>query len=226
LPTKKQRREIDSRLARALGKQLERRRATLSHGAGPIGWKLGLGESERIGGEIAVGHLMSKTCLPPDAVYFSDDPSAELHGDAEIAVELGRDLAPDDDEAARRAIGAYAVALEICDLKRPPDDPESIVAANDFHRAVAFGPLKPRLPTAEVTARLIVNGEARAVDNADTNLAPRLCAAARVLGAVGQRLQAGDRIITGLVVQVPLARGDEVIADMGQLGRIALSIRP
>jgi hypothetical protein len=36
--------------------------------------------------------------------------------------------------------------------------------------------------------------------------------------------QAGDRIITGLVVQVPVTSGDEVAADMGVLGRVRLRI--
>ena len=45
-----------------------------------------------------------------------------------------------------------------------------------------------------------------------------------MLGAVGERLTAGDRIITSLVVQVPLGSGDAVVADMGALGRVGLSI--
>jgi 2-keto-4-pentenoate hydratase len=217
--------DVDPRLAAALVAQLERRRAALHRGAEPIGWKLGQGERERIGGEIAVGHLTSETCLPAGAVYVPDDPTAELHADAELAVELRHDLGPGlDVVAARRAIGAYAVALEIVDLKRPPDDPESVVASNDFHRAVAFGPSRPRMPTEAVTARLLVNGETRAAAEADADVAPRLCAAARVLDAVGERLRAGDRIITGLVINVPLTPGDEVIADMGRLGRVGLSI--
>jgi len=40
---------VDPRLAAALASQVEQWRATLSEGAMPIGWKLGLGEGERIG---------------------------------------------------------------------------------------------------------------------------------------------------------------------------------
>jgi 2-keto-4-pentenoate hydratase len=43
---------------------------------------------------------------------------------------------------------------------------------------------------------------------------------------MGERLQAGDQIITGSVVQVAVAVDDEVAADMGPLGRLDLSIRP
>jgi 2-keto-4-pentenoate hydratase len=43
---------------------------------------------------------------------------------------------------------------------------------------------------------------------------------------MGERLEAGDRIITGSVVQAPIEVDDEVVADMGPLGRVGLSIRP
>jgi hypothetical protein len=40
----------------------------------------------------------------------------------------------------------------------------------------------------------------------------------------GERLEAGDLLITGSVVQVPIEPGDEVIADLGPLGRAELAI--
>jgi 2-keto-4-pentenoate hydratase len=48
---------------------------------------------------------------------------------------------------------------------------------------------------------------------------------ATLLGAVGERLQAGDLLITGSIVQVPIEPGDEVIADLGPLGQAALTVR-
>jgi hypothetical protein len=47
---------------------------------------------------------------------------------------------------------------------------------------------------------------------------------ARVVGAVGEVLRRGDRIITGSVVQVAVSSGDDVVADFGSLGRVAVSI--
>jgi hypothetical protein len=41
---------------------------------------------------------------------------------------------------------------------------------------------------------------------------------------LGERLEPGDRLITGSVVQVPLGDGDRVIADLGSLGRVELAI--
>ncbi len=45
-----------------------------------------------------------------------------------------------------------------------------------------------------------------------------------MLQAVGERLYAGDRLITGAVVQTPIAPGDDVIADFGALGKAQLAI--
>jgi 2-keto-4-pentenoate hydratase len=47
---------------------------------------------------------------------------------------------------------------------------------------------------------------------------------ATLLGAVGERLRAGDALITGSVVQLPVEPGDEVIADLGPLGRAAATV--
>jgi 2-keto-4-pentenoate hydratase len=47
-----------------------------------------------------------------------------------------------------------------------------------------------------------------------------------VLGAGGERLRAGDRVITGSVVQLQVAPGDEVIADFGTLGRVGVTVAP
>ena len=76
----------------------------------------------------------------------------------------------------------------------------------------------------ECEARLVVNGEVRAAAPADTALAERLVAAARVLAAADESLAAGDRVITGSVVQVPVGAGDDVAADLGPLGRVRLAI--
>ena len=75
---------IDPRLAAALASQLGHWRATLGQGAARVGWKLGIGDRERIGGELAVGYLTSATCLDPGAAYHG---GGDLHADAEVAFE-------------------------------------------------------------------------------------------------------------------------------------------
>jgi hypothetical protein len=49
--------------------QLEQWCATLDAGAVRVGWKLGVGDSERIGEGPALGHLTSATQLEPGSMY-------------------------------------------------------------------------------------------------------------------------------------------------------------
>jgi 2-keto-4-pentenoate hydratase len=217
--------EIDPRLASALLQQLERRDGLLREGAMRVGWKLGMGDRESIGGQIAVGYLTSATRLDPGSRYVAGSPGADLHADAELAIELGRDLPSSADaRAVADGISGYAAALEIVDLSPLPDEPESVVAANVFHRAVAFGPSRTELPTDDVLASLVVNDFVKANAPFAGGLVDRICKAARLLGAVGERLQAGDRIITGSIVQVAIDVGDVVLADLGALGAVQLAI--
>ncbi len=138
--------DVDPRLASALAVQLRRRRLALEGGAEHVGWKLGVGARERIGTGPAVGHLTSATQLATGGAYRAGE-ALELHADAEVALELGRDVSPDTDErSAGQAIAGYGAALEIVDLGAP-DDAEAIVAANVFHRAFAFGRMQPSLPS-------------------------------------------------------------------------------
>jgi catechol 2,3-dioxygenase-like lactoylglutathione lyase family enzyme len=93
-----------------------------------------------------------------------------------------------------------------------------------FHRAFALGPTRPSLPAGGVEATLSVNGGRRASDRSAADFAERIRIVARLLGAMGERLRAGDRVITGSVVQVAVAPGDEVVTDLGELGRVGLTI--
>jgi 2-keto-4-pentenoate hydratase len=216
--------DVDVRLKSAFAVQLQGWRDALDAGVQRVGWKLGVGDAERIGEEIAVGHLTGATMLAPGSAFDSSDVCS-LNADAEIALEFGCEVAPDVDErAAREAIVAFATALELVDLGEQHGPAEAIVASNIFHRAVAFSPFRAELPDASVEGRLIVNETVRATAWASTDLTDRVRAAARVLGALGERLQAGDRLITGSVVQVAIDPGDHVVADLGALGRVGITI--
>jgi 2-keto-4-pentenoate hydratase len=148
---------MDRALA-ALREQLVRRDEVLRAGGRRVGWKLGMGERERLDGWIAVGHLTSATCHDDGASVVLSDSGA-LHADVEIAVELRRDVDPDADlEIARAAIGAWLTALEIVDLAPVLDTPVAVIATNVFHRGVAFSP--PSLAGLG-TAQLSIAADAR-----------------------------------------------------------------
>jgi 2-keto-4-pentenoate hydratase len=190
---------VDPRLVAAFQRQLAQRRGER------VGWKVGAGEAERIGETLSVGHLTSETLLDPGATY--DTRGARLHVDAEVAVVIG---------------DGYTAALELVDLGNEGTGAENVVATNIFHRAVAFGPARRELPPG-LTGRLLVNGEVR-VEGTVTNVLDRIREAAAVLAAAGERLEPGDRIITGSVVQVPVQSGDEVTADFGPLGSVTVRL--
>jgi 2-keto-4-pentenoate hydratase len=205
---------IDERVAFALRIQLLEWRAELATGAERVGWKIGRGiveGEEHL--EPVLGHLTSATRLQPGAV-FPAAAANELRADAELAVEIGV-----EGEPAR-----FGVALELVDVVRPPDDFESIVAGNIWHRAFALGALRPEPPPEVVHARVLIDGEL--VESGEQRVDPTETAriARDLLGAAGERLEPGDYIIAGSLVQVPVAPGDEVAADLGELGQVNVKV--
>jgi hypothetical protein len=186
--------------------QLSRRPA----GVARVGWKYGSGDEEQLGGDHVVGHLTSATTLADGSTYTAG--GGELQADVELAVEIGADRAP----------ARYGVALEICDLARR-GTVEEVAADNDLHCAVAFGPFSDALP-ADLEGALVVEGEPRAAGRAPDDLDQRIAGVSRVLASVGERLEPGDRVITGFIVNTPVRPGDAIVAELGELGRVGLSV--
>ena len=205
--------EPDEQVVAALRSQLEERRRLLRAGAERVGWKiaLGIGEVEpRIGEQPVIGYLTSATQLTSGARH-SARGAGELCVDAELAVEIGRD----------GAIAGYAAALELVDLAQARGSLEAVVHANVLHRAFVLGP--SHAEPAEAAA-VYVDGGLRTHGSVDFDVQERVAAVGYWLSAVGERLEPGDRIITGSVVQVPVGRGDDIVADFGELGRVQLFI--
>jgi hypothetical protein len=198
--------ELDPRLVEATRELLARRPA----GAARVGWKYGSGEREQLGGDHVVGCLTSATLLEDGGTYRGG--GEKLQADVEVAVEVG-----DEGEPER-----YGVALEICDVAGDLTV-EELVVANDYHRAVAFGRFSDARPDG-VEGALAVNGERRAAGLSSGEVDARVAAVDRVLRAAGERLEPGDRVITGLIVNTRLEPGDDVTAELDGLGRVGLRI--
>ena len=183
-----------------------------------------MGETERLGREVALGYLTDASVVSPGSTWTAGR-EVSLHADAELALEIACGVTADADDATLRdAVAGYGAALEIVDLDDAPNGPEAVVADNVFHRAVAFGRLQREMPAGSTEGRLVVNGEVRATAPVDVDVAARVRAVARLLEAMGEQLCRGDRLITGSVVQVAIRPGDEVVADLGRLGDVAVSI--
>jgi 2-keto-4-pentenoate hydratase len=203
---------VAERLVAATRAQLAARQRLLDGGAAHVGWKLGMGDRESIDGHIAVGYLTSATLLEPGQAYAAD-PRARLHVDAEACAQLA---GPDE-------IAAYGVALEIVDLAPLAGEPDSVIAANVFHLAVGFGPLTPDEPVGAAVG-LWVNGSPRAAGRWPADLRERLARAAAVLHEAGEQLRVGDRVITGSIVQLPVAAGDQVAVTVGEDSAVTAQI--
>jgi 2-keto-4-pentenoate hydratase len=199
---------VDSRLVRATVVQHRRRQRSLAHGAHHVGWKVGAGDREFLGG-MSVGFLTSETQLRLGGVY-PPGPREQLHADAEVAVLIGPDGQP----------AGYACALELCDLAGD-DGPEVVVANNVFHRAFALGPVVGGTPK---TGRLLIDGRVSAEGPVADDLAERVDRVRAVLQAVGENLLAADLVITGSIVQHRVVPGEQVRAEVDDLGSVTLSV--
>ena len=223
----------DPRIARGMQMQLADRRARIAAGEKPIGWKVGLGAKpamERLGITMpAVGFMMEKSVVPDGgtvSVAGWKQPVAE----PEIAVYMATDLASGAGrDATIAAIGALGPAIELADLAAPPTDVELVLAGNIFHRNVILGPPDKARAGARLDglAGLIFRRGAQAARQEDLqqnigNIVDIVAHVAGTLAANGEKLRAGDVIITGSIVPPPMIEPDETefayqLAPMGRL---------
>jgi 2-keto-4-pentenoate hydratase len=225
---------VDSRVLRGTERLLARWRADLARGVRRVGWKVGINEPAiqrhlGIDAEV-VGVLTSATELPA-GVPHSLAGAARVGVEPELAIVLGRDVrAGATADEARAAVVALAPAIELIDLNAPFDDVERLVADNVYHRGVIFGPMDASRAGASLEG-LEVRVEHRGAEHARVRPADalgdvgRLLAhVAAVLGAAGETLAAGDRVISGSLVRaVFVDPGDEVRVDYGLLGALAVA---
>ena len=210
----------DPRIARGMEKQLGERRARIAAGEKPLGWKVGLGAKpamERLNIRMPlVGYMMQKSLVPSGttvSVAGWTQPVAE----PEIAAYMASDLAGGAGrDAAIAAIGALGPAIELADLNPPPADVEVALAGHIFHRNVILGaPDKSRAGAKlEGLAGLVFRRGAQVARQEDLqanigNIVDIVAHVAGTLAAYGEKLRAGDVIITGSIVPPPLIEKDE-----------------
>jgi len=212
----------DGRVVRGMRRQLDLRHAKLAGGARQVGWKVGFGSPAGLAAlridRPLVGFLLDTGMLPDGA----DVPLAGWVNpvlEAEIAVHAGPDA----------TIRAVSVAIELADVDPPPADPEDVLAGDVYTRHVVLGPAIPgRTGSADVVARILVDGEQAAATDDVTALVGELAdvvrTTAETLAAYGERLGAGDVLMTGSVLPpLPVAPGQRVEVELSPLGRLALT---
>jgi len=205
----------DPRVARGMTAQLKLRRQRLDAGDRPLGWKVGFGapamlERLKISGPL-VGFLTQNARIPSGGTV-SLAGWAKPVAEPEVAVHIGRDVAAGADrDTAAAGIAGISPAIELVDLHEPPEDPERVLGHDIYQRHVVIAGTTPaRAGSAAdgLTCRIIRRGAefARTSDpQANTGTWIDIVRhVANVLAAFGERLRAGEIIITGSVVP-PLA---------------------
>ncbi len=203
----------DPRIIDGLRRQLASREQLLESGARNIGWKVGFGaptalELMRITAPL-LGYLTDMTVFDSGATFDTD---AWTRGvvEFEVAVWMGSDLgAGASDSEAAAAVSAVGPAIEVADVDLPvgPDGISDIMAGDIFHRGVIFGARDERragLDISGLAAHITLDDEEVAEVTeleAITGAYPRIVATvASTLASAGERLRAGDVIITGSVI--------------------------
>jgi 2-keto-4-pentenoate hydratase len=213
--------------------QLAKRRARIAGGEKPIGWKVGLGAPATMTkmGLAApiVGFLMQRAQL-------SSGDTASLKGyikpvaEPEICVRMARDLqsGASADQAAA-AVKEIFPAIELADLDPAPspDNLDTVLEGNIFQRHVILcSNTRQGIGTSGLTSRVFRRGAETSVTRdpeALTGKLPDIVAhVANTLAAFGQRLAAGDVIITGSITPPLMIESDEtelthVLEPIGQV---------
>lgn len=227
----------DQRIARGMQMQLAHRRARLDAGDRPVGWKVGFGAPavmEKLGiSAPLVGHLLESGQVTAGASLSFKGWSKPVI-EPEIALYIGEDLAGGGTPAqAKAAIAALGPAFELADLQYLPEDAERIVADNIYQRHVVLGGRDETRAGGNVDGligRVFRNGAevARTSDpQANTgNLVDLVRHVADVLAAFGERLRAGEVIITGSIVPPLLAEksDQEVMLKLEPIGPVSVRI--
>jgi 2-keto-4-pentenoate hydratase len=201
--------------------QLAKRRARIAAGEKPLGWKVGLGAPatmQRLAlAAPLVGFLMQRALLLSGSTVSLagfTKPMAE----PEIAVRMMRDLpggASADDALA--AIKDIFPAIELAEFDPAPtlDNLDVVLEGDIYQRHVILcGNTRAGGATFGLTSRLFRRG-AEAASTTDpealTGKPPAIVAhVANTLSAFGEKLSAGDVIITGSITPPILIEADEV----------------
>jgi 2-keto-4-pentenoate hydratase len=200
--------------------QLANRRARIAAGEKPLGWKVGLGSPtslQKVGLQAPlVGYLMQRGLLLSGS-------TASLAGwvrpvaEPELCVRMMSDFnggaTPD---SAIAAIKEIFPAIELADMDpvATPDNLDVVLEANIFQRHVILcGNTRFGGSTAGLTSRVIRRGTEAArttdLEALTGKLGDIVAHVANTLAAFGEKLGAGDVIITGSITPPIMLEADE-----------------
>ena len=226
--------ELDDRIIAGMRDQLAVRDELLRTGERQLGWKVGFGAPaalEKLGTDRPLVGFLLESALLEDGVSVSIGGWAAPALEPEIAVHLADDVPKDASwEQVREAIGGLSAAIELADVTPPPEEPRAILAGNIFQRHVMLGPVDETRATAEgITGEVEVDREPHSSNDDPASITGEIVEVVRLaaesLAAVGERLRAGQVIITGSVVPpVQVQPGQDVAVRLGPLGGLRVRL--
>lgn len=225
----------DPRIERGMRAMLARRAERLEAGERPLGWKVGYGSAAAIAAlgtdRPLVGFLGDGALLGDGATVAIDSWTTPLV-EPEIAVHLDADVVEGASwSEVHAAIRGLSAAIELADRDFEPSDPETILAGNIYNRHVLLGLVDIGRSRGDgVSGRLLRDGELVASTDSPEEFTGEIVEVVRLtgelLGASGERLRAGEVVITGSVVP-PLAvsPGERIVAELPPLGSLSVTFR-
>jgi 2-keto-4-pentenoate hydratase len=215
--------------------QLAKRRARIAAGEKPLGWKVGLGapatlERLQLAAPI-VGFLMQRALLLSGSTVSLNGYTKPV-AEPEICVRMARDLpaGASADEAAA-AVKEIFPAIELADLDPAPaiDNLDAVLEGDIFQRHVVLcGNTRASANTSGLTSRVFRRGKEANVTTdpeALTGKLPDIVAhVASTLAAFGEKLAAGDVIITGSITPPLTIEPDEteLVHALEPIGEVSI----
>ncbi|MEA2180602.1 MAG: 2-oxo-3-hexenedioate decarboxylase [Solirubrobacteraceae bacterium] len=222
----------DERVVRGMGTHLQAQR---DKGGKRIGWKMGLGLPaimEKLGTTGALVAELQDTTLLESGATLGVDGWANPVLEPEVAVFLRADIEPGGDrDAAAAAIEAIAPAIEMVDIAAPPSDPEAVLAGGFAHRAVLIGPKRDGFDISGLATTVSANGEVIASEDdpqgaVGGDILGLVRHAADYVGAFGERLAAGQFLITGSTIAPPpkVQAGQHLVYELAGVGTVEVTL--
>jgi len=216
--------------------QLAKRRARIAAGERPLGWKAGFGVPaalQRLGIQApAVGYLMQRALLLSGSTVSLKNFIKPVM-EPEIAVRMARDLGPGaSSDEVLAAVKEILPAIELADFDPPPtpDNLDVVLEADIYQRHVVLcGNTRFGAGTEGLTSRLIRRGAEVSRTTDPEALAGKLtdivAHVANTLAAFGEKLSAGDVIITGSITPpIMLEADDDAITHaLDPIGEVSVS---
>ncbi len=228
----------DPRILRGMKNQLRLRQDRLNAGEKALGWKVGFGapaamERLRIDAPL-IGFLTDGTLLHSDAALSLSGWTKPV-AEPEIAVYIGHDLSEGADrETTRVTIASIGPAIELADVSFPPEDVEAILAGNVYNRHVIFGRAdssRAGCVLDGLAGRVYRNGKEVAATTDPQALTGDIIDIVRhiadLLAALGERLRAGEMVITGSILPpLWIKSKEEIRFTLDPIDTVSINLRP